>query len=275
MIPLDDHAAVLDSAPSLAIPRPRGAPGDRRLIIMVSASLGLHLLAALGFLLLVRMAPVASGEPEKPAEIELVMEERKGDIRPQGGPPPTQETKAREETKESPTAKEPREDTAEKQKPTEPPVEARADEPEETVQPPKESVAAPSPPAAAQAPAQSVPPAPQPAPVISLSGTDSPSYALAYGNNIIPAAPNAVFHNRPPEYPMAAAMAGEQGTVVLRLRLSPEGTVAGVAVVRSTGHPRLDQAAIDAVVRWRFLPAVNGGRNVASETEVGFHFDNN
>ena len=147
---------------------------------------------------------------------------------------------------------------------------------EATASPPKQSDPAQ---AAAQAPAQEAKPEPappptQPAPKISLTGTDSPSNAKAFGDRIIPAKPDAVFHNRPPVYPQEAALNGEHGIVVVLVHVSPEGTAAGVDLLRSSGYVLLDGAARDAVMRWRFLPAVKDGRPVASDMTMGFEFDN-
>ncbi len=58
-----------------------------------------------------------------------------------------------------------------------------------------------------------------------------------------------------PGYPTAARREGAQGTTVLRVRIRADGTVGEIAVQRSAGHPALDQAAADAVRRWKFEPA--------------------
>jgi protein TonB len=106
-----------------------------------------------------------------------------------------------------------------------------------------------------------------------LQGTDSPSDAKAWGDRILPAAPDAVFHNRPPAYPQDAVRNGQHGTVVVLIHISPAGTAAAVDVVRSSGYALLDRAAREAVMRWRFLPAVNGGQPVASDMTMGFVFE--
>jgi protein TonB len=240
---------------------------DRRFLIMMSASIALHLLVGVAVLLLMRVSPAMKDGPEKPTEVELVMEEHKGDARPSGGP---QSEATKEASKESPpSASDQRREKAEKQTQTDPAVDARAEQPVETKQEAEKSVdtAAPSSP-----PAQ---PAPQPAPVISLSGTDSPSNALAFGDHIIPASPDAVFHNRPPVYPDEAALAGEHGVVILAIHIAPSGQVAGADVLRSSGYVRLDQAAREAVLRWRFLPAVKGGQPVGSDMRMQFDFEAN
>jgi protein TonB len=68
----------------------------------------------------------------------------------------------------------------------------------------------------------------------------------------------------PPRYPSASIRAGEQGTVLCRLHVTAEGTVSEVEIVESSGHPRLDEAAREGLLRWRFAPGVEGGRAVPS-----------
>lgn len=78
--------------------------------------------------------------------------------------------------------------------------------------------------------------------------------------------------NRPPNYPDSAKQRGEQGQALLRVDVTPEGRAAAVNVLRSTGFPRLDQSAVDAVRGWRFLPATRGGRPIAATAEVPVNF---
>ena len=108
---------------------------------------------------------------------------------------------------------------------------------------------------------------------ISLGGTDSPSDAVARGDRIIPAAADAVFHNRPPLYPGESVLRGERGAVLLLIHVSPEGRTAAVDVIGGSGYPLLDRAAREAVLDWRFLPAMRGGRAVRSELPMRFIFD--
>jgi protein TonB len=58
------------------------------------------------------------------------------------------------------------------------------------------------------------------------------------------------------------------------VHVSPAGTAIGVDLVRSSGYVLLDSAAQEAVLRWRFLPAVKDGEPVASDMTMGFEFDN-
>jgi periplasmic protein TonB len=246
--------------------RPVSSAGrpSRALTITLVVSLGLHLAALTAVLLLLRTgAPVADGT-ETPTEVELVMEEHKGDLQPTGAP---------QRPSETPPAKQQAHDKAATT--PAPPAETPVEAPPPTQDAAAEPAKAPVPPAADKAETAAAPDTPPPVPPavkITLQGTDSPSDALAWGNRVIPAAPDAVFHNRPPVYPDEAALNGEQGTVVLLIHVSPAGVTAGVDVARSSGYVLLDRAARDAVARWRFLPAVKDGQPVASDMTMGFVF---
>jgi len=63
------------------------------------------------------------------------------------------------------------------------------------------------------------------------------------------------FPNYQPAYPDAAQFNGEQGDVVLKVRVSDSGHVRAVAVVRSSGFMDLDNAAVAGVMNWRYAPA--------------------
>jgi protein TonB len=252
-----------------SMPASRRSPirgsSNRGMIVTLLVSLGLHLAALMVVLLLLHTgAPMADG-PEQPTEVELVMEEHKGDLRPNATSPqvPAEARPKADHSTETPAS------------PVPAPIESKAEVPaaaEPAMAPdPARKQATPTPDAAATA--QSVPQAAQQGLTVTLSGTDSPSDARAWGDRIIPAAPDAVFHNRPPEYPAEAALNGEQGTVVLMIHVSPEGSTAGVDVLRSSGYALLDRAAREAVLRWRFLPAVKDGQAVASDMRMGFVFD--
>jgi protein TonB len=68
-----------------------------------------------------------------------------------------------------------------------------------------------------------------------------------------------------PRYPESARRRGIEGTVLLKMRITAQGRVEDVQVVRSTGYPELDESAIEAVRRWRFEPARRNGAPVAEE----------
>ena len=79
-------------------------------------------------------------------------------------------------------------------------------------------------------------------------------------------------HNPKPEYPLLAKSREWQGKVFLRVKVSSAGLSEAVEVDRSSGHDILDEAAIDAVKQWRFVPAKRGETAVASSVIVPIVF---
>jgi TonB family protein len=55
-----------------------------------------------------------------------------------------------------------------------------------------------------------------------------------------------------PSYPTVAVEQGWQGTVRLKLKLSPEGWVTQSEIVESSGYPVLDKTALEASKDWKF-----------------------
>ena len=82
----------------------------------------------------------------------------------------------------------------------------------------------------------------------------------------------AYLRNPEPRYPMSARRRGEQGTVVLKVLVTREGTVASVSVDRGSGSAALDQAALDTVRMWRFAPARRGAEAIESSVLVPIVF---
>jgi TonB family protein len=65
-----------------------------------------------------------------------------------------------------------------------------------------------------------------------------------------------------PEYPELAKQAGVDGTVVIALLVGADGRVKDAHVTRSAS-PLLDRAALEALRRWVFRPALASGHPVA------------
>ena len=78
--------------------------------------------------------------------------------------------------------------------------------------------------------------------------------------------------NPPPAYPLASKAAREEGVVLLSVEVNAQGRPASVRVRRSSGFPRLDEAALRAVRGWRFSPARIGGIAISSEVQVPVRF---
>ena len=75
-----------------------------------------------------------------------------------------------------------------------------------------------------------------------------------------------------PVYPAAARQARAEGTTLLRVHISTDGSIDDVQVQRSAGHAALDRAAAEAVRKWRFEPARNGSVAVAVWVVVPVEF---
>lgn len=75
-----------------------------------------------------------------------------------------------------------------------------------------------------------------------------------------------------PDYPKGARQRGEQGDVVLEIRVNAAGIVDRVDVVSPSGFPELDEAAVRAARAARFTPAKSGGSAVASTARLTLTF---
>lgn len=66
-----------------------------------------------------------------------------------------------------------------------------------------------------------------------------------------------------PAYPEQARQQGIEGTVILKLTVTAEGSPRNVAIVRSSGHSGLDEAAVAHVKKTKFSPALKDGDPIA------------
>lgn len=81
--------------------------------------------------------------------------------------------------------------------------------------------------------------------------------------------------NPKPKYPALARSRGWQGKVLLRVRVTADGLSEAVTVHRSSGHEVLDESAVAAVEKWRFIPAKRGNTAVACTVIVPIIFNLN
>ena len=75
-----------------------------------------------------------------------------------------------------------------------------------------------------------------------------------------------------PDYPKGARQRGEQGDVVVEIRVGADGLVAAAHVVTSCGFAELDAAALKAVKAAKFAPARSGRAAVASTARLKLSF---
>lgn len=77
----------------------------------------------------------------------------------------------------------------------------------------------------------------------------------------------------PPRYPSRALRRGDSGTVLIRAAIGPDGVPTSVTVADGSGSRLLDRAAVDAVERWRFQPAMQDGRPTVGTVIVPISFE--
>ena len=102
----------------------------------------------------------------------------------------------------------------------------------------------------------------EPAPAV-VRQSASPAPAAASSGPAPQSLPATMIEAPPPRYPLEARQRKEQGTVVLDVQLSTDGRVERIDLFQSSGSPRLDKAALDAVRRWRWSPMLQNGVAVA------------
>jgi protein TonB len=76
----------------------------------------------------------------------------------------------------------------------------------------------------------------------------------------------------PPRYPAQARRRNQQGVVLLEVRLDARGEQRELTLLRSSGVPSLDQAALTAVASWRFRAEVRDGHKVPSRVQIPIEF---
>ena len=78
--------------------------------------------------------------------------------------------------------------------------------------------------------------------------------------------------NPKPSYPNLSRRLSEQGTVLLRVFVTIAGDAGKIELKESSGFPRLDHAALDAVHSWKFVPAKRGEQPVGAWVVVPIKF---
>jgi protein TonB len=69
-------------------------------------------------------------------------------------------------------------------------------------------------------------------------------------------------------YPPESKILGEEGVCKVKLTVTADGAVRDVTLTVSTGHPRLDQACLDAFVHGGLLPATQDGKPITTTLEI-------
>lgn len=241
------------SAPRQAMPRITAFNPGR-------GGLPLRAVALCGALLLHLLALIWVTQPDTPAPVEHLMLLQASLIVPASMPEPALET-PRVEPLPIPKPKQP---MPRRDAPTVSRLTATEDAP-----------------AAVSIPPQDTSPA-EPAPIATtVSSTPAPAAAQARNQadnpaEAIPQTPPkfdaAYLLNPKPAYPSMSRRLGEEGRVMLWVMVEADGVPSKVEVRTGSGHARLDQAAVDAVRNWKFVPARRGSEPVSAPVIVPLSF---
>lgn len=82
----------------------------------------------------------------------------------------------------------------------------------------------------------------------------------------------AYLHNPAPNYPPLSRRLNEEGRVLLRVLVATNGSAEQVKIENTSGSGRLDQAAVDAVKNWAFIPAKRDNQAISAYVLVPVKF---
>lgn len=166
------------------------------------------------------------------------------------------------------------------------PAQQLRERPQPEVQPPKPRVQPPKP--VPQAVARPVVPRAAPE-ILAAAPTAAPAVEHARSNFTVASQPPAqakeeippasapvtaarfdadYLQNPAPAYPPLSRKLREEGKALLLVQVSARGEAESVQIKQGSGFFRLDEAAVNAVRKWRFIPARRGTESVASSVVV-------
>ena len=97
------------------------------------------------------------------------------------------------------------------------------------------------------------PPAPVAAPIAQAAPATAPPAMQ------LPSSDADYLQNPKPAYPPLSKRLGEQGKVIVRVLIGIDGVAHKAEIRQSSGFDRLDQAALNTVLKWRYVPGKRGG----------------
>lgn len=90
--------------------------------------------------------------------------------------------------------------------------------------------------------------------------TEPPKFGVAYLNN------------PKPKYPRLSKSAGEEGRVSFKVLVNENGDPESVEISAGSGFERLDNAAMEAVQHWKFVPAKRNNQAISAYVTVPISF---
>lgn len=88
----------------------------------------------------------------------------------------------------------------------------------------------------------------------------------------LPSSDADYLHNPKPAYPRLSKQRDEQGTVMVHVQIGVDGQALQAEIKQSSGFHRLDQAALDAALLWRYIPGKRAGVPEIMWTDVPISF---
>ena len=139
--------------------------------------------------------------------------------------------------------------------------------------------------AAVMQPLTQAEPSPLPATTSSLTGSSSSSATAAPAATAsgpanpaspvkveLPSASADYLNNPKPAYPPLSRRLREEGKVVLHVLIETDGSASRAEIRSSSGYERLDLAALQTVLKWRYVPARRNGTPEAMWFNVPINF---
>jgi protein TonB len=253
-------------------PLPSRRRSSRAVPLFLLVSLGVH---GVGFFLLSRVAERTPLVVQRPVELVMV------EVRKPPPPPPPEEPRPEPPPRPKLAPKPPPVKVAQAEKPPPPP-------------PPE---AAPPPPNDAPPPERPSKPVPLVVGISMSSTTSAGGFAAPVGNTVygktgdravdpkevkaysapkyvpvyqVDTEPTVASEVKIP-YPDEARRAGIEGTVTLSITVDHEGRVVKAVILSGPGYG-LNESARDALLRFRFKPAVKNGESVSTEMKYSYTF---
>jgi protein TonB len=107
-------------------------------------------------------------------------------------------------------------------------------------------------------------------PVINVGGPKHAGPSVGVDRDVIPVV------RFPPEYPARAIPRGIEGWVQIQFTVTTAGTVRDPVVVAAEPHGIFEEAALNAIARWRYNPRIDGGvavERVGLQTVIRFELN--
>lgn len=114
---------------------------------------------------------------------------------------------------------------------------------------------------AINAPLGATTPQPAPAPIAApvAAAAVAPPAPPAPAAVQLPSSDASYLQNPRPPYPPISRRMNEQGSTVVRVLIGADGLPQRAEIAKSSGFSRLDDAAVNTVMRWRYVPGKRGG----------------